>query len=90
MLDMNGVIYGSFATGFLIAALFFLRFWRRTQTTLMLIFSVSFALLSLSYLLVGITDEPREDQSWIYLLRLAAFVLILVGISWTNIRRSKS
>lgn len=83
---MEGVIYGAFSAGFSVAAAFFLRFWRRTRQGLMAVFSMSFALLSVSYLLLGLTGVSREEQSWFYLIRLIAFVLILGAISWTNLK----
>ncbi len=80
------VFYGAFAAGFFVVAAFFLRFYGRTKAPLLLIFSLAFALLATSYFLLGATQIPREEQSWIYLIRLAAFVLIIVGIVWTNLR----
>jgi hypothetical protein len=31
-----------------------------------------------------VLDVPREEQSWAYLLRLAAFILIIVAIVYKN------
>jgi len=87
---MIPVLYGAFAAGFLVAATFFLRFWGRTRAPLLMIFSIAFALLALSYGLLGAAQIPREELSWIYLIRLAAFVLIIVGIVWTNLRGRQS
>jgi hypothetical protein len=84
---MQPVFYGAFAAGFFVAAAFFLRFWGRAREPLLLIFSAAFALLAISYGLLGLTRAPNEDQSWIYLIRLTAFSLIVVGIVWTNIRK---
>jgi len=33
------------------------------------------------------TDIPDEERSWLYLLRLAAFALILVSIGFKNRRQ---
>jgi hypothetical protein len=78
--------YGVTAAGFLIAAVFFARYWSRTREPLLGIFAAAFALLSLNNVIIGLANIPREDQSWVYLLRLAAFVLIIIGIIWTNLR----
>jgi hypothetical protein len=86
---LQDVLYGAYACGFLVAAAFFLRFWQRKRAPLLLIFSLSFALLAVSYGLLGAAQIPREEQSWIYLIRLAAFMLIIIGIIWTNIRGSR-
>jgi hypothetical protein len=77
---------GATAVGFLIAAAFFLRYWLRTREPLLLIFSAAFALLSLNNFIIGLADIPGEEQGVIYLMRLSAFVLIIVGIIWTNLR----
>jgi len=83
---MFGLYYGAAAAGFLVAAAFFLRFWGRTRAPLMAIFSAAFTLLALSYALLGSSVDMSEEQSWIYMLRLAAFLLIIIGIIWTNMR----
>lgn len=70
----------------LIAALFFLKFWTRTREVLFLFFAGAFVLLSISPTLVGLhANEPEEG--WEFTFRLAAFLLIIAGIVWTNIRR---
>jgi len=86
---LQDVLYGAYTAGFLVASAFFLRFWGRARAPLLLIFSLAFALLALSYGLLGAAQIPREEQSWIYLIRLAAFTLIIIGIIWTNVRGSK-
>lgn len=86
---VQSALYGAYATGFLVAAAFFLRFWVRTREPLLVIFSAAFAVLALSYGFIGITQVPTEQQTGAYVMRLAAFVLIIVGIVWTNIRGRK-
>jgi hypothetical protein len=76
---------GMVTTGFLIAALFFFRFWRRTGDTLFVIFGVSFLLFAVNQGATSLADIPREEQSWIYLFRLAGFVLLLIGILAKNL-----
>ena len=78
---------GAITAGFLVASVFFSRFWRRTGDGLFLAFSAAFALLALNHALVGLLAIPREEQSPIYLLRLAAFVLIIVAVLRKNMAR---
>jgi hypothetical protein len=80
-------VSGMTTMGFLVAALFFSRFWQRTRDRLFVYFGVSFFILAVSQALITISNIPREDQSWAYLLRLAAFVLLIVGIVGKNFRR---
>ncbi len=77
---------GAITSGFLVAALFFLRFWKRTGDRLFIAFALAFFLLSLNQALVALTDIPVEDRSWLYLIRLAAFAIIL-GSIWAKNRR---
>lgn len=83
-------ISGMTTMGMIIAGLFFFRFWRRTTDTLFVYFGASFWILALSQGLAAISGIPRENQSWIYLLRLAAFLLLIIGIIGKNLRRSPS
>ena len=81
---------GAVTFGYLVAGLFFLRFWRRTADPLFLSFALAFALLGASQALLSLADVPVEERSWIYLLRLAAFLLIIVGILRKNRRGAGS
>jgi uncharacterized protein DUF5985 len=77
---------GGITMGFVVAGLFFLRFWKRTRESLFLAFAFAFWLLGLAQALLSFTDIPVEERSWLYLLRLAAFSLILLSI-WRKNRR---
>jgi len=78
---------GAVTLGFLVAGLFFLRFWKRTRETLFVAFAFAFWLLGLNQALLSFTDIPLEERSWLYLLRLAAFSLILISI-WRKNRKA--
>lgn len=73
-------VAGAITMGFAVAGLFFLRFWKRTHDGLFLAFAWAFWLLGLVQALLALSNIPVEERSWLYLLRLAAFVLILVAI----------
>jgi hypothetical protein len=77
---------GAITMGFLVAGFFFLRFWKRTRESLFLAFAAAFWLLGLAQALLTFADIPVEERSWLFLLRLAAFSLILVSI-WKKNRR---
>lgn len=86
---MGAFLSGAISMGFLIAALLFLKFWRRTRDRLFLAFSISFALLGLQQTLLAISHIPVEEVSPLYLIRLSAFVIIAVAIVLSNTRRVK-
>jgi hypothetical protein len=76
---------GAITMGFLVCGLFFWRFWMRTRDSLFAWFAVAFWLLMLGQALLALTGIPVEERSWIYLLRLAAFLLIIVAILRKNL-----
>ena len=83
---ISDFLSGAISMGFVVAGLFFLRFWRRTHEGLFVAFALAFWLLALGQALLAFTEIPVEERSWLYLLRLAAFALILVSI-WIKNRR---
>jgi len=84
-LHTTSFLAGMLAMGFAVAALFFLRFWRRTGDSLFLTFAAAFALLALQQGVMTALRIADEDRSLVYLLRLAAFVLIMVAILRKNL-----
>ena len=78
---------GAAAMGFGIAGLFFLRFWRRTGDRFFLAFAGAFWLMMLQAA-TALSDIPDESRSWTYLLRLAAFILIIIAIMLKNRRQA--
>jgi hypothetical protein len=86
---MIGFLSGMTTMGYVIAGLFFFRFWLRTTDKLFAFFGVAFCLLAISQALSALADIPRDDQSWIYLLRFAAFMLLIAGIIGKNLGEPK-
>lgn len=80
-------IAGAVTMGFATAALFFLRFWQRTRDGLFLAFALSFLLLGLNQALVVLARVPVEDRSPLFLLRLAAFAIIIWAVFQKSRRR---
>jgi hypothetical protein len=80
-------ISGMIAMGYFLAGLFFLKFWARSRDVLFVIFAVAFWLLAAAQALVPGLGLPREEQGWVYLLRLAAFALIVIAIVQKNMAR---
>lgn len=78
---------GMLAMGYLVAALFFLRYWRRTRERLFGAFAIALLLLAVQRALLAADLAIVEDRTWYYALRLAAFVLILLAIIDKNRER---
>ena len=77
---LSGVV----TLGFAVAALFFLRFWRDTHDPLFLSFAAAFLLLGIGQAILALAGIPDEHRSWVYLLRLVAFLMIILAIVRKN------
>jgi len=84
---LNDFLAGAIVMGFGVAAVMFLKFWQRTREFLFLAFAGSFLLLGVTQALLTLADFQDDARSRIYLLRLAAFLLILSAMAWQNRRR---
>lgn len=82
--ELNPVMLGAAATASLVAALFFLRFWRQSRDSLFLWFSVAFAIDAGTRLLLGLGHVSDEHQPFFYLARLATFIVIIFAIAQKN------
>jgi hypothetical protein len=92
MSTLTTFLAGVATTGFVLAGLFFFRFWRRTGEGLFFAFGIAFWLMALNQGLIVLSGIPREEQSWLYLLRIAAFALLIIAVIAKNFpsRPSKS
>ena len=77
---MNGLIAGTLLAGYAMVALFFLRFWATSRDRLFALFALAFGVLAVQRLALALTNETMEDQTVFYLLRLAAFIIIVIAI----------
>ena len=75
---------GAVVFGFFVCGLFFLRFWRRTRDPLFMAFALAFALLGISQAVLALANIPTEERGSVFLIRLAAFALILFAILRKN------
>lgn len=80
---------GAVTLGFVLGAVFFLRFWRRTGDRLFLAFAVAFVLLALNQALAVWLGSADERVGYTYLLRVIGFVLILAAIIDKNVARGR-
>jgi membrane-associated PAP2 superfamily phosphatase len=67
-----------------VIALFFYGYWRRTHDRLFGIFALAFFVFGVNRVLLSALDENADGRVYVYLVRLAAFVLILVAIADKN------
>lgn len=75
---------GTVTMGFVVAGLFFARFWRRTGDPLFAAFAAAFGLFAINQALAYLVELGREEVGWVWLLRVAAFLLIIAAIIRKN------
>ena len=83
---LSNFLSGAITMGFLLGGLFFLRFWRETRDQLFLTFAIAFWLLGIVQALLVLGPTEPEERSWLFVLRLVAFLLIAGSI----IRKNRS
>jgi len=78
-------ISGMAAMGFLVAALLFVRYWRKTRDTLFIAFGAAFCLFALSEGLELLPENYGGASSVAFLPRLLGFCLLIVAILAKNL-----
>jgi hypothetical protein len=84
---MELFLSGAMMAAYCVATLFFVRFLARDWRPVLPAFGVAFGLLALQRL--GLTlsaAHPEGDDTWLYLVRLMAFLIIL----WAIVDKNRS
>lgn len=87
---MKQFIWGLLTMETAVAALLFLRYWRVSGDRLFAYFALAFAAMAINWIGVASVDPALESRHYVYLSRLLAFVLIIVGIVDKNHRSARS
>jgi Family of unknown function (DUF5985) len=85
MVDFGLFLLGVLAALFLVAGLFFLKFWRKTRDSLFLAFALSFLIRGLNESSRASMANPSEATLWSFLVTLASSLLIVVAIIRKNL-----
>jgi hypothetical protein len=86
---MDTFLQGTIAAGFAVAGLFFLRYWKETRDRLFLLFALSFFTSAVNRgMIAAVAGSAGEHEHYLYLIRLASFLLIIIAIVDKNVRRS--
>jgi uncharacterized membrane protein HdeD (DUF308 family) len=83
---LEGFLLGVIVTTSFTAAGFFWRFWRKSRDTLFLAFAAAFLVEGINRMTFLWIDHPNEGRPAIYLVRLLAFLLILLAVVLKNRR----
>jgi len=81
---------GALAMACLVAGLLFLRFWTVSRDRLFLIFALAFWLFSLNWALLALDHPESEPASYVFVIRLLTFVLIIAGILDKNRQKPRN
>jgi len=81
-------ISGAITLGYLVLGLYFMRFWQRTRDSLFANFAAAFWLLALNQTAATLSGNGEIEKGWVYLIRLAAFLIIIAAIVRKNIKSS--
>ena len=74
---------GAATVAYLVAGVYFLRFWRKTRDRLFL--SFAFWLLALNQTIVSLLGAADERSGYAYILRVVGVLLILFAIVRKNL-----
>ncbi len=76
--------------GCLVAAAFFINLRRRTSDALFGFFAGAFMLLAIERMILSWMNVPEQSTPVVYLVRALAFLSIIAGIVWKNMRSGRS
>lgn len=82
-------LHGAATMGFVLAGIFFFRFYARTCDRLFLAFGIAFLLLASSQIAVALVQVPGEDSAWIFIPKLLAFGMIIAAIAAKTLEGTK-
>ena len=88
--QLYAFLFGVLTALSLVCGLFFLRYWKSSGDRFFAFFAVSFWSLGANWALLVGRDPRDEYMPYFYLLRLFAFLLILIAIVDKNRRTSSS
>jgi hypothetical protein len=88
--QLYAFLFGVLTALSLVCGLFFLRYWKSSGDRFFAFFAVAFWSLGANWALLVGRDPRDEYMPYFYLLRLFAFLLILIAIVDKNRRTSSS
>jgi len=83
---IEGFLLGVLVTSSLVAAAFFLKFWKQTRDLLFLGFGAAFLIEGLNRIAFLFVDNPQAGNNLLYGIRLLSYLVILAAIANKNRR----
>lgn len=88
--DLSTMMLGGIVMASFVAAVQFAKFWRLTRDRFFIWFALAFLIFSVSYTIRTVTQDTLEHTYYVYLPRVAGFLLILFAIIDKNRRGARS
>jgi hypothetical protein len=88
--ELNLVLWGALASASVAVCFLFLRFWRLSGERLFLFFALAFVAFGINWAGLALVHPPIESRHYLYLVRLLAFTLIIIGVVDKNRRGAAS
>jgi uncharacterized membrane protein HdeD (DUF308 family) len=85
---MHYFLSGALMLACVASALFFFRFWQKSADRLFAILALAFLLIAVERTVLAFVPVEHEGRHLIFLVRLLAFVLIILGVIDKNRSRS--
>jgi hypothetical protein len=86
---MNDFLTGAIVALCGVSALYFWHFRRQTGERFFALFALAFATLGINFIFLAAGDRDSEFRPTLYLIRLAAFALIIAAIVEQNRRTGR-
>jgi hypothetical protein len=77
---MKAFVWGMLTMASVVAALFFMHYWRTSRDRFFAYFSVAFAAMAVDWLGHVVVEMADPLRAEVYIARLIAFVIILIAI----------
>lgn len=96
-MNVAAVLAGIAIATFAASGVFFFKFWTASRDRFYMLFAASCGLLALERIVLmslssaqnGVRSELTEAVSWVYLIRLLAFIIILIAVIDKNKRSNR-
>ena len=80
MSPMNHLLLGALTMATTVVGLIFLRLWQDSRDRFFLFFALSFFVQAVNRIALALSAAPQEGSPGHYMVRLAAYVLIILAI----------
>jgi hypothetical protein len=84
---MIDFLSGAVTVGYIVAAAFFLSFWRKTADRLFLAFAAAFVLFAVNQGLGFALTVVSEPTNLVYVLRILGFLIIIAAVVDKNLQK---